>query len=99
MLWLLAKVEPLWSRRLTLGLFANLATHPLVWMYFPLLPLAYGPRIVASELWAFGAEAWFYAVLAFPKAKGRGVLLSFAANATSFGLGWLVVSRFGRYLF
>jgi hypothetical protein len=98
-LWLLRRVEPGLWRRLRVALFANLVTHPLVWFFFPLLPIRYVAIVTVSELWAFGAEAWFYATIVSGLGPSRALLTSFLANATSFGLGWVVVNQWGRWLF
>jgi hypothetical protein len=98
--WLLLRpVEPAPGRRLTVALFANLATHPLVWFFFPLLPVAYSSRVTISEVWAFAVEAWFYSTFLSTPRPARAVATSLLANATSFSLGWMVVTHFGRWLF
>ncbi len=96
---MLRRVEPSLGRRLSIALFANLVTHPLVWFFFPLLPVGYAARVSISELWAFGAEAWFYATVITGLGASRALSTSFIANATSFGLGWIVVTQWGRWLF
>jgi hypothetical protein len=98
-MWLFRHVEPQWTRRLTLALFANLATHPLVWFFLPLWPIGYTTRVAISELWAFGAEAWFYATFLSAPRWPIALTTSLLANATSCGLGWILVNRFGRWLF
>jgi hypothetical protein len=97
--WLLGDVILPLRRRLPIAVFANLLTHPLVWFFFPQLPLGLAPRLAVSELWAFGAEAAFYWVVATPITLRRASLVSLAANLTSFGFGWVVVTWFGRFLF
>jgi hypothetical protein len=67
--------------------FANLATHPLVWFAFPMLPGPWAATTALSEAFAWLAEAAFF-VLVIPGVKpSRAALVSLAANATSFGLG------------
>lgn len=97
--WMLKAREGRLWRRLLVVLFANLATHPLVWFFFPGLPFTHSARVVLSELWAFGAEALFYWVVLERMGIRRAVLTSLLANGTSFVLGWLIVSRFADWLF
>ena len=76
-----------WRRRLGLTLFANLVTHPAVWFIFPELGLPYWRTVALSELWAWLGEAAFYAT-ASPRLRWpRALLVSLAANATSFLVG------------
>jgi len=98
-LGLLSRVEPRLSRRVALCLIANLLTHPLVWFFYPQLPLPYLVRLTLSELWAFGAEAWFYAGFVAGLGVSRAILTSLVANAVSFGLGLIVVTLWGKWLF
>lgn len=96
---LLRPVERSWQRRLLIAVSANLVTHPLVWFFYPLVPIAFPARLALSEIWAFGAEACFYALFADRSDWRRATGTSLLANATSFGLGWVVVRHFGRWLF
>lgn len=97
--WMLKEHEVGRWRRLLLILFANVATHPLVWFFFPGIPLTHAARVTLSELWAFGAEALFYWVVLERMGKRSAVLTSLLANGTSFVLGWLIVSRFANWFF
>lgn len=82
-------------RRLALALFAQLATHPLVWYVFPDLPgLARPQTLFLSELWAWLGEAAFYAVALAPLRPARALGVAGVANGVSFGLGLLVPARF-----
>jgi hypothetical protein len=75
------------SRRATVALIANAASHPVVWFGFPALGLAWGATTALSELWAWLVEASLYR-LALRSATWRLALgLSLAANLLSFGLG------------
>jgi len=88
--FLLRRDEP--SRTTLVGklFFANLATHPLVWFAFPLLPGTWAVTTALAEAFAWLAEAVFYS-LVFPKVGfRRAALVSLAANAASFGLGLIV---------
>jgi hypothetical protein len=85
-------------RRLLLAAFAQLATHPLVWFVFPRLVGVTGrTATLLSELWAWLAEAAFYALvfpgLAVPRALGVSAL----ANGASVAAG-LLLSAFIRSL-
>jgi hypothetical protein len=72
------------------ALLANIATHPLVWFFFPSLGLTYALQLGISELFAFAAEALIYARL-FPNMGLRqAALLSLACNATTFLFGLLL---------
>ncbi len=97
--WFLARAEPRWRRRVSLFLFANLVTHPLVWFFFPFLPL---PRLVSltlSETWAWGAETVFYRTMSQRVSLRGAAVMSLLANAFSFSVGWFIVKHFREYLF
>ena len=98
-IWLLADTVPRLPRRLAIAVFANLLTHPLVWFFFPQLPLNGVLRLVLSEFWAFAGEALFYWTMAPPLGFGRATLVSLAANLTSFGLGWVALESYPSVLF
>ena len=61
--WLLRACEGSRLRRTMLLVVANLATHPLVWFFFPDLPLPRRASLLLSEVWAFGCETLVYATL------------------------------------
>ena len=92
-LWLLRPSEPSLLRRVVLLVVANLATHPLVWFFFPALPLKRLTSRLLSEGWAFAAEMLIYALLValgdqrFGKVLARAALVSALANGLSWGLG------------
>ena len=96
---LLARPVPSWGRRFSALLFANLATHPLVWFFFPAMPLSRAWSVACSEIWAFGAEITFYALYVQGITLRRAAVTSVLANGTSFGVGWVLVSHFGAWLF
>jgi hypothetical protein len=97
--WMLKACESRLWRRLLIVAFASLMTHPLVWFFFPGLPVTPAQRLILSEFWAFGAEALFYWVT-LDNLGARGALLtSLAANCASFGIGWAIVSRFASWFF
>lgn len=97
--WLLAAHEPSLRRRLELLLLANLLTHPLVWFFFPSLPLPRLGSLLLSEAWAFGLELYVYARLVPHPSWQRAATTSLLANATSWGLGSGLVRHFGSWLF
>jgi hypothetical protein len=86
---LLGPVEPSKLRRVMAVLVVNLATHPLVWFFFPHLGWPY-PRVLwTSEIWAFGFEIIAYKVI-FSRATWRHcVTVSVAANLGSFLFGFV----------
>jgi hypothetical protein len=70
------------ARRFGIIVFAQLATHPLVWFVFPrIVGLRGSTALSLSELWAFVGEATLYA-LAF-----RGVTVTRAAAASALANG------------
>ncbi|MFI5302139.1 MAG: hypothetical protein ACHREM_28950 [Polyangiales bacterium] len=75
-------------RRALLALFAQLATHPLVWHVFPYIPGLTGwQAFVASELYAWMAEAILYAT-AWPTLRlSRALAISAVANGLSLSIG------------
>ena len=92
-LWLLRRSEASLWRRVVLLLVANLVTHPLVWFFFPELPLRRLTSLLLSEGWAFVAETLIYATLVSAREQRFGTLLARAslasalANAVSWGVG------------
>jgi hypothetical protein len=89
------RFEPCTRRLLAKLFFANLATHPLVWFAFPMLPLGGFLPIVAAEAFAFSAEAAFFLTV-FPGLRpARAWAASLVANAFSFcaGLGLHLLLR------
>ncbi len=78
---------PAWRRAL-IAVFAQLVTHPLVWFVFPRLAGLTGRSSLAlSELWAWLAEAVFYAVVLPGLAPARALGTSAIANAASILVG------------
>ena len=85
-------------RRFLLAVFAQLATHPLVWFVFPrLVGLTGRTSTLLSEVWAWLAEALFYALVfpGLPAARALGV--SALANGASIVAG-LLLAGFIRFL-
>lgn len=87
---LLRSAEPSRTRRALAIVFANLASHPIVWFVIARLVTPAARSIPVAEAWAVGSEAVFYAVV-FPSLGGvRALGVSGVANAASFavGLAW-----------
>jgi hypothetical protein len=78
---------PAWRRAL-IAIFAQLVTHPLVWFVFPrLVGLTGRSSLALSELWAWLAEAAFYAVVLPGLSPARTLGISALANAASIMVG------------
>ena len=75
------------ARRAGLVLFANLASHPLLWFALSALPLPGPWTLVVSETWAVLAEAALYRLALDGVPLRRCVLASLAANAASLSIG------------
>jgi hypothetical protein len=86
----LRRPVPSVGRRFLLAIFANLATHPVVWFVFPDLPVAWGLSLALSEAFATGTETVFYRTLVPGVSWTRAVATSLVANAASFGMGLAV---------
>jgi hypothetical protein len=87
---LLRSVEPSLPRRMGAVLVANVATHPLVWFFFPHLGWSWTWVTLVSESWAFGFEVFVYASI-FPGHWRRAALVSACANGASYLLGLVAV--------
>ncbi len=85
--WLGRRLEPCLARRLALSVYANLATHPVVWFVVPTLIPHWATATLVSEIWAWVAEAAFYRLTLRAAGWRAAVGLSLAANLSSFGLG------------
>jgi hypothetical protein len=81
-------------RRSVVALFAQLASHPLVWFVIPTLTTSYRATLVVAESWAVLSETVLYAAI-----LGGGTRRAFAvallANMLSFGLGLLLRATTG----
>jgi hypothetical protein len=89
--WMLRRAEPDRIRLVVLVVFANLATHPIVW-YVLTQPFLVGTweYIVVAEAWAVAAEAVFYWAAFRSAGPRRAVAVAVAANAASFVAGVIV---------
>jgi hypothetical protein len=88
---LLASVERSKVRRAMAVLLVNLATHPLVWFFFPHLGWARPTFLAIAETWAFGFEAIAYRVVFAGASWRRCVAVSVCANLGSYLLGLVAV--------
>jgi hypothetical protein len=82
------------GRRVGVICIANVATHPAVWLIFPELGAAlrwpsFG-SLIASEVWAFGFEAFVYGLFLGAGKRRLAITTSVAANAASLGLGFVL---------
>ena len=78
-------------RTAALVVFANLASHPLVWYVWSQVLLMGTPEyVVAVEAWAIGIETVFYVVAFRGLGLGRAALVSVVANLASFAVGRIV---------
>jgi hypothetical protein len=89
--FLLRRAEPDLVRLGVLIVFANLATHPVVWYVISQLLLVGTPGYtLVAETWAIAAEAVFYGTAIRGLSMRRSIAVAVAANATSFVVGQLV---------
>jgi hypothetical protein len=87
---LLRGAEPSRSRRVLAVVFANLASHPIVWFVIARVITPAALSIPVAEAWAVGSEAVFYSAM-FPALGRLGALgVSALANAASFTAGLVV---------
>jgi hypothetical protein len=89
--YLLRRVEPDRLRLVILLVFANLATHPIVWYVITQLFLVgTWEYVLAAESWVVVVEAVFYAVAFRGLAPRRAIAVAVVANGASFIVGWIV---------
>jgi hypothetical protein len=97
--WLLRRDDRRVARRVTFAIYANLATHPIVWFVFPRWIAARTASVAASEVFAVVVEtiamavalrvsgrraAWVAAVIAIANGASLGVGLAVRAAT-----GWI----------
>jgi hypothetical protein len=86
--WLTRQHAASAPRRAALAMFAQLATHPLVWFVFPqIVGLTGRTSLLLSETWAWAAETVFYLVALPGLPVARAVATSALANAASIAVG------------
>ncbi len=89
---------PLYARLGRCGILralgASAITHPIVWFGFfhPAVPGSYWPKVIAAELFAWLAEAAYFAR---PLGWRRALGLSLLANAASVAVGLTLRKLFG----
>jgi hypothetical protein len=89
--YLLRRAEPERLRLLALVVFANLATHPIVWYVITQLLLVGTPEyVLVAEGWAVAVEALFYLVVLRGLDPRRAVVVAVVANAASYLAGRVV---------
>jgi hypothetical protein len=92
-LWLLRGGGTSRPRLVVLGIFANLATHPVVWFVIQQLIWPDTPEYVAvAETWAIAAEAAFWWIVIPGLRPGRALAVAVLANACSYGTGLAVAA-------
>lgn len=90
-LFLLRRAEPGLVRLGVLVVFANLATHPVVWFVITQLMLVgTPPYVLVAETWAIAAEALFYGTVIRGLSVRRAIVVAVAANGVSFAAGRLI---------
>lgn len=88
---LLRRADPDRLRLILLVVFANLTTHPIVWFVVSQVALVgTATYVLIAESWAIAAEALFYWVALRGLAARRALVVSVAANVSSFLVGQLV---------
>jgi hypothetical protein len=87
---LLASSGATWKRRAGVVLLANLASHPMIWFVFSEWALPGTARLVASEAWAVGLEAWAYALVWQGLGPRKAFGVSAVANGASLAMGLLL---------
>ena len=89
--YLLRRVEPDRLRLAILLVFANLATHPVVWYVITqLFLIGTWEYVLAAESWAVAVEAVFYAAVFRGLDPRRAIAVAVVANAASFIAGRIV---------
>ncbi len=88
---LLRQAEPDLRRLGILIVFANLASHPVVWYVISQLVLVGTPTYtLVAEAWAIAAESVFYWAAIRGLTARRAIAVAAAANATSWFAGRLI---------
>ena len=86
----LRQAEPWLVRRLAAGVYANLASHLVVWYVLTqLFELGSAAYLLAAEGWAVAAETVFYALVLRGVSPRRAALTAVVANGASFAVGRL----------
>jgi hypothetical protein len=81
------------ARAVAWAMFANLATHPVVWFILPqLLDIGTPGYTAVAESWAVLAEAGLYWLAVADLGARRALLVAVSANAASWAAGHLVAA-------
>jgi hypothetical protein len=89
--YLLRQAEPDRVRRVLLVVFANLATHPIVWyVWTQVFLVGTWEYAGVAETWAVAAEALFYWAAFRGVGARRALTVALVANAASFVAGHVV---------
>jgi hypothetical protein len=80
---------PVWRLALA-GAAGTLFTHPLFWFVWPHVVSDYTFYIISGELLVATIESFTFFAIARPIPLYRAILVSFIANAVSYGLGTLL---------
>jgi hypothetical protein len=81
------------ARAIALALFANLATHPIVWFVIPqLLDIGTPEYTAVAEGWAVLAETALYWLAVSGLTVRRALVIALVANAASWAAGHLVAA-------
>src|SRR4051794_37673903 len=75
------------ARRVAWAIVGQTLTHPAVWFVFPELGLGRPHALLASELWAWLAEAFLYWLAGVCPGVARALGVSALANGASLGVG------------
>jgi hypothetical protein len=70
---------------------ANALTLPLVWFFFPRIPIGYWGQITIAEIFAAGVEGFAYSALFRKMGLAMAIALSVLCNACSFVLGLAIL--------
>lgn len=85
---LLRPAEPSLVRRVAAAVYANLASHLVVWYVLTqLLELGTAAYVLAAESWAIAAEALFYLLVLRGVSPRRAIAVAVTANGASFVVG------------
>lgn len=89
--FLLRRAEPDRLRLVILIVFANLATHPVVWFVISqVLDVGTVGYTLVAETWAVAAEALLFGVAIRGLSARRAIAVAAAANATSWLAGRVI---------
>ena len=83
--------QPVSTTRLAIaGALGTCLTHPLLWFVWPLVIRDYMSYVVTGEILVALIETFTFFLIAKPISLRDAALASFAANAVSVGLGYLL---------